>query len=85
MFLIFLLASLWSSSIIFSTIPSANTVMVLPLEFKTTAISTDIHIHSQQLNHLVNGKREFYFVDWTKDEKGIPDGGEDITHYLTIS
>ena len=42
-------------------------------------IKTDhIHIHSQQLHRLRKDKKctkEYYYADWTKDEKGIPNGG----------
>ena len=41
-------------------------------------ISTCIHIHSQQLNRKCEGKKctkEYYYANWTKDEKGIPNGG----------
>ncbi len=41
-------------------------------------ISTYIHIHSQQLSRKCEGKKctkEYYYANWTKDEKGIPNGG----------
>ncbi|MCR5235863.1 MAG: tyrosine-type recombinase/integrase [Lachnospiraceae bacterium] len=34
-----------------------------------------IHIHSQQLSYKRKGGREYYYADWTKDEKGISRGG----------
>lgn len=37
--------------------------------------SDHIHIHSQQLSHKINGKKTYYYADWTKDEKGISQGG----------
>ena len=33
-----------------------------------------IHIHAQQLMYKENG-RNYYYVDWTKDEKGFSQGG----------
>ena len=38
-------------------------------------ISTDIHIHAQQLFETRDGVKTFYYADWTKDEKGISKGG----------
>lgn len=34
-----------------------------------------IHIHGQQLYHERPGGKEYYYVPWTKDEKGISQGG----------
>lgn len=34
-----------------------------------------IHIHSQQLANRREGGKEYYYADWTKDEKGISKGG----------
>ncbi|WP_033154464.1 tyrosine-type recombinase/integrase [Pseudobutyrivibrio ruminis] len=34
-----------------------------------------IHIHSQQLSNRETGNRIVYYVPWTKDEKGISQGG----------
>ena len=34
-----------------------------------------IHIHSQQLSNKRDGGKEYYYADWTKDEKGISRGG----------
>ncbi|WP_294238865.1 tyrosine-type recombinase/integrase [Pseudobutyrivibrio sp.] len=34
-----------------------------------------IHIHSQQLSKRQKGGKEYYYADWTKNEKGIPMGG----------
>ncbi len=34
-----------------------------------------IHIHSQQLSRKGIHKKEYYYVEWTKDEKGISKGG----------
>lgn len=34
-----------------------------------------IHIHSQQLRRTVNGKTEFYYVQYTKNERGISNNG----------
>ena len=37
--------------------------------------SNHIHIHSQQLSKRQKGGKEYYYADWTKNEKGIPVGG----------
>lgn len=37
--------------------------------------SNYIHIHSQQLSKRRKGGKEYYYADWTKNEKGIPMGG----------
>ena len=34
-----------------------------------------IHIHSQQLSRKIQGGKEYYLVNWTKNEKGISNGG----------
>ena len=34
-----------------------------------------IHIHAQQLYHRRKGGKEYYYADWTKDEKGVSRGG----------
>ena len=34
-----------------------------------------IHIHSQQLSNKRKGGKEYYYADWTKDEKGESEGG----------
>lgn len=34
-----------------------------------------IHIHAQQLSNKRKGGKEYYLADWTKDEKGISQGG----------
>ncbi len=34
-----------------------------------------IHIHSQQLSNKRKGGKEYYYADWTKDEKGVSRGG----------
>ncbi len=34
-----------------------------------------IHIHSKQLSNRETGNRIVYYVPWTKDEKGISQGG----------
>ena len=34
-----------------------------------------IHIHAQQLSKVVNHKTVYYYVPYTKDEKGISNGG----------
>lgn len=34
-----------------------------------------IHIHAQQLSHKKKGDKQYYLVEWTKDEKGISKGG----------
>ncbi len=34
-----------------------------------------IHIHSQQLNYRRAGGKDYYYADWTKDEKGVSRGG----------
>ena len=34
-----------------------------------------IHIHSQQLSNKRKGGKEYYYADYTKDEKGISQGG----------
>ncbi|MCR5332167.1 MAG: tyrosine-type recombinase/integrase [Lachnospiraceae bacterium] len=34
-----------------------------------------VHIHAQQLNHKRRGGKEYYYADWTKDEKGVSRGG----------
>lgn len=39
-------------------------------------ISTSaIHIHAQQLSKKGNGGKEYYYAPWTKNEKGISNGG----------
>ncbi len=43
---------------------------------KWTDIRDDyIHIHAQQLSHKKKGDKQYYLVEWTKDEKGISRGG----------
>ena len=37
--------------------------------------SNHIHIHSQQLSKRQKGGKDYYYADWTKNEKGIPMGG----------
>lgn len=37
--------------------------------------SNYIHIHAQQLSNKRKGGKEYYYADWTKDEKGISRGG----------
>ena len=37
--------------------------------------SNHIHIHSQQLSNRKKGGKEYYYADWTKNEKGISQGG----------
>ena len=34
-----------------------------------------IHIHAQQLSNKRDGGKEYYYADWTKDEKGVSQGG----------
>ncbi len=34
-----------------------------------------IHIHAQQLSNKRKGGKEYYYADWTKDEKGVSRGG----------
>ncbi len=34
-----------------------------------------IHIHSQQLSTKIDGGKNYYYADWTKNEKGVPQGG----------
>lgn len=34
-----------------------------------------IHIHTQQLSHSRKGGKQYYLVDYTKDEKGVSQGG----------
>lgn len=38
-------------------------------------IQKQIHIHAQQLAHKQEGGKQYYYADWTKDEKGISNGG----------
>lgn len=34
-----------------------------------------IHIHSQQLSNRKKGGKDYYYADWTKNEKGVSQGG----------
>ncbi len=34
-----------------------------------------LHIHSQQLNNKLPGGKEYYYAPWTKNEKGVSNGG----------
>ncbi len=34
-----------------------------------------IHIHSQQLSQRQKGGKRYFYADWTKNEKGVPQGG----------
>lgn len=34
-----------------------------------------LHIHSQQLNNKRRGGKEYYYAPWTKNEKGVSNGG----------
>ena len=34
-----------------------------------------LHIHSQQLNNKRKGGKEYYYAPWTKNEKGVSNGG----------
>ena len=34
-----------------------------------------IHIHAQQLSQVKKGGKDYYYAGWTKDEKGISNGG----------
>ncbi|MCR5728738.1 MAG: tyrosine-type recombinase/integrase [Lachnospiraceae bacterium] len=34
-----------------------------------------IHIHAQQLQHVRKGYTEYYYADWTKNEKGVSQDG----------
>ena len=43
-----------------------------------------IHIHSQQLSKRRKGGKEYYYADWTKNEKGIPMGGRKFPLTKTI-
>ena len=46
--------------------------------------SNYIHIHSQQLSKRRKGGKEYYYADWTKNEKGIPMGGRRFPLTQTI-
>lgn len=44
-----------------------------------------IHIHSQQLSNKRKGEKEYYYADWTKDEKGESKGGRKFPLTKAIS
>lgn len=44
-----------------------------------------IHIHSQQLSNKRKGGKEYYYADWTKDEKGESKGGRKFPLTKAIS
>ena len=43
-----------------------------------------IHIHAQQLSNKRKGGKEYYYADWTKDEKGVSRGGRKFPLTKTI-
>lgn len=50
---------------------------ICSLKWSDIGINT-IHIHSQQLSKKNKGEKEYYYADWTKDEKGISKGGREF-------